>query len=169
LGYTGTGSGISGTGLRARVLCPVLVAGSTIRDGDTGVETDGYSALLQGSYFCPKSFSTSWEELFGPFICLRLLDDGVLFSGCVHACRNCGRRVARSESGWCRSWTVRGRLHAPMRVDEATVERATLHQSLVVGKAETAALGSLTASLSSTMCFTITVPLSVPDWHEHDP
>jgi hypothetical protein len=50
-----------------------------IRDGDIGVETDGYGALLQGSYFCPKIISTSWEESFRPFICLRLLDDGVLF------------------------------------------------------------------------------------------
>lgn len=56
-----------------------------------------------------------------------------------------------------------------MRVDEATVERATLYQSLVAGKAETAALGSLIAAFSSTVCFTITVPLFVPDWHEHGP
>jgi hypothetical protein len=34
--------------------------------------------------------------------------------------------------------------------------------SLSVGKVEIAALGSLTAALSSTMCFTITAPLSVP-------
>lgn len=58
----------------------------------------------------------------------------MMASSFLVACNNCGGRATRSGSGWCRSWTFGGRLHELMRVDEATVERATLHQSPAVGE-----------------------------------